>query len=180
MHRPIDVRALAQRLSEKFGAAVRASNPEALDPWIEVAAEALPEIGLFLRDEPDLAFNMLHCITGVDYFEPDAKKAAKAPWQAHVEVLYHLSSLTHRHRLMLKIVLPRWKDDRQGEPPEAPSVSHIWRTAEWHEREVFDLSGVCFIGHPDPRRILLPEDWVGYPLRKDYQAPDAYHGIRGR
>ena len=151
---------------------------EAIDPWIEVSAEGLPEIARFLRKREELDFDMLHCITAVDYFEPDEKKAAKVDWQPHLELLYHLSSLGRRHRLVLKVTLPRWKDDRPGELPEAPSVCDVWRTADWHEREVFDLSGVRFLGHPDPRRILCPEDWVGHPLRKDYQMPTEYHGIQ--
>ncbi|MCY2994132.1 MAG: NADH-quinone oxidoreductase subunit C [Planctomycetota bacterium] len=81
---------------------------------------------------------------------------------------------------MLKIKLPRWQDDQPGHPPEVPSVSDIWKTALWHEREVYDLMGVRFQGHPDLRRILCPEDWVGYPLRKDYEMPVEYHGIRNR
>ena len=131
-----------------------------------------------LRDEPDLRFNMLHCISGVDYFEPDPKKAAKVDWEPHIELLYHLSSLEHKHRLVLKVSLPRWRDDVEGRIPEAPTVSHVWSTANWHEREVYDLSGIHFKGHPDPQRILLPDDWEGHPLRKDYQQPTEYQGIR--
>ena len=81
---------------------------------------------------------------------------------------------------MLKTQLPRWQGDVAGQLPDLPSVVGVWRTADWHEREVYDLSGVNFTGHPDLRRILCPEDWEGYPLRKDYQMPLEYHGIRGR
>ncbi len=150
---------------------------EAIDPWIEVGGEGLPEIARFLRDQDELAFDVLHCVTAVDYFEPDEKKAAKVQWQPHLELIYHLSSTKRRHRLVLKVKLPRWKGDRPGELPEVPSVSGVWSTADWHEREVFDLMGVRFPGHPDPRRILCPEDWEGHPLRKDYQMPAEYHGI---
>lgn len=151
---------------------------EAIDPWIEVGGEGLPEIARFLRDQDELAFDVLHCVTAVDYFEPDEKKAAKVEWQPHLELIYHLSSTKRRHRLVLKVKLPRWKGDRPGELPEVPSVSGVWSTADWHEREVFDLMGVRFLGHPDPRRILCPEDWEGHPLRKDYQMPTEYHGIQ--
>ena len=69
---------------------------------------------------------------------------------------------------------------KQGELPEVPSLNSLWRTADWHEREVYDLGGVWFTGHPDLTRILLADDWVGHPLRKDYEFPLEYHGIRGR
>ncbi len=81
---------------------------------------------------------------------------------------------------MVKVILPRWKDNKAGELPEVASVTELWDTADWHEREVYDLSGINFIGHPDLRRILLSEDWEGHPLRKDYEFPLEYHGIRGR
>jgi NADH-quinone oxidoreductase subunit C len=97
-----------------------------------------------------------------------------------VEVVYHLYSMQHKHSLVLKVILPRWKGDQPGELPEVPSVASLWSTADWHEREVYDLSGVYFTGHPNLRRILCPEDWVGHPLRKDYEMPLEYHGIRGR
>ena len=86
----------------------------------------------------------------------------------------------HRHRLVVKVTLPRWQDGVEGRLPEVETVSHLWRTAEWHEREVYDLSGVRFLGNPDLRRILCPEDWDGHPLRKDYKVSAAYHGIRAR
>jgi NADH-quinone oxidoreductase subunit C len=88
--------------------------------------------------------------------------------------------MTHKHSLVLKVKLPRWKNDVPGELPEVPSVAHIWATADWHEREVYDLSGIHFSGHSNLRRILCPEDWEGHPLRKDYAMPLEYHGIRGR
>ena len=138
----------------------------------------LIDVCRFLRDEADLRFNMLHCLSAVDYFEPDEKKAAKVDWEPHLELLYHLSSMVHRHRLVLKVSLPRWRDDVEGQLPEAPSVSGLWSTADWHEREVYDLSGVRFVGHPDLQRILLPRDWEGHPLRRDYKQPTEYHGIR--
>ena len=78
------------------------------------------------------------------------------------------------------MILPRWKDNTVGSLPEVPSVCGVWRTADWQEREVYDLLGVVFVGHPDPRRILLADDWIGHPLRKDYEFPLEYHGIRCR
>jgi len=169
---------IVQRLRSRFGDQVTRSPPEAIDPWIEVPAQLLPNVARFLRDEPDLHFNLLNCITGVDYEATDPKR--KIEGRARVELIYHLTSLTHRHRLVLKVVLPRWQGDVAGQLPEVPSLSGIWSTANWHEREEFDLVGVRFVGHPDLRRILCPDDWEGHPLRKDYPMPLEYHGIRGR
>jgi len=171
---------ILSRLQERFGGAITGSNLENVDPWIEISPDALFEVCRYLRDDPELRFDFLNCISAVDYLQTDPKKAEKTTWQPHVEVLYHLSSLVHKHRLTLKVMLPRWKDGAQGQLPEVPSVSGLWRTAEWHEREVYDLGGVRFTGHPDLRRILCPEDWIGHPLRKDYQAPAEYHGIKAR
>jgi len=156
-----------QQLSARFGPAILRAEPQAIDPWIELAGGELTEICRFLRDEPALQFNML-------------KKAAAVAWQPHLEVLYHLSSLVRKHRLVLMVSLPRWQDDVPGRLPELPSVASVWKTADWHEREVFDLMGVQFVGHPDLTRILLPEDWLGHPLRKDYRPPHDYHGIARR
>jgi NADH-quinone oxidoreductase subunit C len=169
-----------ERLKGRFGDKITGANLAAIDPWVEVAPAGLSELCPYLRDEKDLRFDMLNCVSGVDYLEPDAKKAAKLDWQPHLEVVYHLSSVPNKTSLVLKVMLPRWKGDQPGELPEVPSVAGVWSTADWHEREVFDLIGVRFTGHPDLRRILCPEDWVGYPLRKDYEMPLEYHGIRGR
>ena len=167
-------------LESKFGDRIRSKKLDAIDPFAVVEAADVPEVVRFLRDDPRLKFDMLNCISGVDYLEPDPKKAPKAGFEPHLEVVYHLSSFTHRHRFVLKIVLPRWKDGKPGNLPEVPSVTGLWAAADWHEREVYDLTGVWFTDHPDLRRILLAEDWVGYPLRKDYEFPLEYHGIRGR
>jgi NADH-quinone oxidoreductase subunit C len=170
---------ILDQLKQRFGDGIASSDLEALDPWIEVAPASLVEVCRFLRDGEGMEFNLLNCVSAVDYFEPDPKKAKKAKWQPHLEVLYHLSSTTKKHMLVLMVQLPRWKEEVEGQLPELPSVSGVWNTANWHEREVFDLMGVSFSGHPELHRILCPEDWVGHPLRKDYQMPLEYHGIRG-
>ncbi len=176
----MDTSAILDRLNERCSDRIAGSNLEAIDPWIEVSAEGLLEVVRFLRDDAQLRMNMLHCVSGIDYFEPNEKKAAKVDWDPHIEVVYHLSSMVHRHRLVVKVMLPRWKDDVVGRLPEVPSMTGLFNTAEWHEREVHDLCGIRFLDHPDPRRILCPEDWVGHPLRKDYEAPDEYHGIKAK
>jgi len=117
-----------------------------------VEPAVLRDICLFLRDHPDYQMDYLCFIAGVDYL-------------THLEVVYHLGSLTKQvghHRVVLKVRLER-------EEPRVPTVSDLWPTANWHERECYDLLGVVFEGHPDLRRILLPEVWEGYPLRKDYE-----------
>ena len=160
--------------------AVVGSQLDAIDPWIEIAPSRIAEVCHWLKSKGEPRFDSLQCITAVDWFEPDAKKAAKVSWQPHLEMVYHLWSTSARASLVLKSKLPRWSGDIPGHLPEIPSVASVWRTADWHEREVYDLSGVWFTGHPDLRRILCPEDWVGHPLRKDYEMPLEYHGIRGR
>ena len=133
-----------------------------------------------LAGDSAIKLDMLNCITAVDYLHTDPKKAAKADFDPHMQVVYHLSSIEHKHTLVLKVKVDRWKNGDEGSLPEVPSVAGIWRTADWHEREVYDLSGVLFTDHPNMKRILCPDDWVGYPLRKDYEMPLEYHGIRGR
>jgi len=160
-------------LKQQFGEAVSVAEPTI----VEVAA--LVAVCQFLRD--DLRFDFLNGVCGVDYLETDAKKVAKAGFEPHLEVVYHLSSFAFPgRRFTMKVMLPRWKDAIVGELPEVPTVSHLWRTADWHERETFDLVGIRFLNHPDPRRILLADDWVGHPLRKDYEYPLEYHDIRCR
>jgi NADH-quinone oxidoreductase subunit C len=167
-------------LEEHFGPTITGKKLDAIDPWVTIEPAHLVEVAAFLRDEPRLQFDILNCISGVDYLETETKKVAKAGFEPHLEVVYHLSSFAHKHRFVVKVMLPRWKDNKAGELPEVPSVAAIWRTADWHERETYDLCGILFTGHPDLRRILLSEDWEGYPLRKDYEFPLEYHGVRCR
>ena len=172
--------AILDVLKQRFGDKIKSSKLDGPDPFVVIDPADLLEVCRFLRDDPRLGFAFLNCISGVDYLELDPKKAPKAGFEPHLEVVYHLSSLTHGHRFVVKLVLPRWKDDKPGALPEVPSVASLWATADWHEREVYDLCGVWFPGHPELTRILLSDDWVGHPLRKDYEFPLEYHGIRGR
>lgn len=125
------------------------------DEWVEarVAPDELPTVARFLRDDARLQFNFLSSIAAVDYVEKG------------FEVVYHLLSLPEGRRKLILKVTPAGDRDN----PEVPTVTDIWPTANWHEREAWDLMGIRFTGHPDLRRILLREDWVGHPLRKDYQ-----------
>ncbi|MSU77904.1 MAG: NADH-quinone oxidoreductase subunit C [Gemmataceae bacterium] len=159
---------------------IKSTKADAIDPFVFVEPGDLVAVATVLRDHAKLKFEMLNCISGVDYLELDPKKIAKAGFEPHVEVVYHFSSFTHKHRFVVKVSLPRWKDNKPGELPEVPTLSPLFPAADWHEREAFDLVGVNFVGHPDLCRILLADDWVGHPLRKDYEFPLEYHGIRGR
>lgn len=136
---------ILEQLKQTFGDAL--SEPEVKEAEVRLTTgpERAWEICRTLRD---LGFEYLNCLSGVD-------------WVTHIEVVYDLSSLRHPNKIHLRVKLSR-------ERPEVRTVSDLWRAADWHERECYDLFGVRFDGHPDHRRILLPEDWVGYPLRKDY------------
>ncbi len=124
-------------------------------PQFVVPADMLRETALILRDDPEFSFDYLFCLTGVDW-----------PAEGYLEVVYHLESTRHNHQLVLRA---RTADRAEG--ALLPTVSDIWPTAEPHEREAYDLLGIVFEGHPDLRRLLLTDDWVGYPLRKDYEDP---------
>jgi len=136
------------------------------DPYLLIPVERLRQLAVFLKEEPALGFNTLTSISGVHQMEEIEK----------IEVVYHLFSYRHRHRLTLKVQLER---------PlilfhyylRVDTVSDIWPAGGWLEREVYDMLGVYFRGHRDFRRLLLPTDWPGYPLLKDYQESDAYRGI---
>jgi NADH-quinone oxidoreductase subunit C len=139
---------LAGRLGERFPEVLGARG----EVTVTVAAEELLEALSYLRDQDDLAFAFLSDVTCSDWPSLDPRY-----WLA-----YHLLSMRHRHRVRVKVGLPPDPD-----PPTAPSVTPMFPTANWLEREVFDFFGVVFQGHPDLRRIEMPEDWVGHPLRKD-------------
>ncbi|MCA8999368.1 MAG: NADH-quinone oxidoreductase subunit C [Planctomycetaceae bacterium] len=168
-------------LLKEFGEdVVTGANFEAKDAWIEIAPASIATVAEFLKADPQLRFDSLNDLSGVDYLEPDEKLAKKFPYEPHVAVVYHLYSFINRHRITIKVKLPRWKDDVEGRLPEVPTVSHVWAIADWHEREAYDLVGIYFVGHPNLVRILCVEDWEGHPLRKDYQLPLEYHGVRGK
>lgn len=128
---------------------------------IQVFPEDLVSVMDTLFRNPTTYFDMLSCVTGVD----------NGVQAATMEVVYNLYSIPFHHHLMIIVVLPR-------EKPEVDSVSHIWKTANWQEREIFDMYGINFKNHPDLRRILMPADWEGYPLRKDYKHQEYYRDIK--
>jgi NADH-quinone oxidoreductase subunit C len=121
--------------------------------WINVIIDpgSLLHTAFLLRNDKDLDMDFLFCLTCID-------------WKTHFTMVWHFSSTRYRHNLVVKANIDR-------EQPEVESLSHIWRTSEFHEREVFDLFGVRFLNHPDLRRLFLTDEWNGYPLRKDFEDP---------
>jgi NADH-quinone oxidoreductase subunit C len=152
---------LVSKLQEKFGAEnIKSVTDQAGDPYAFVPADKIVEISTFLRDTPQLHFDCLSNLTGVDA-PPD-----------NLDVVYHYFSYDgdKRHTLVLKVRVPK-------SAPKVPTIYQVYPTAEWQEREAYDLVGVEFTGHPDLRRIMLPDDWIGHPLRKDYKEEEDYRGI---
>lgn len=173
---------IATALQNDFGPeTITATKLDTLDPYVVVAPERIADVCRALRDDSRFKFEIINDITGTDWLETDAKKAAKAGFEPHLEVVYHISSFSYPgRRFTLKVILPRSRPDLPDSLPELPTVSTVWRGADWQEREIFDLLGIRFLGHPDLRRILMSDDWVGHPLRKDYEFPLDYHDIRCR
>lgn len=153
-------------LRQHFGPDIILEQEErATPPAILIPTHQLAEVCQMLHEHEKTYFDYLACLTALD----------NGPEASTLEVVYNLYSIPHHLQLMLKVRVAR---NQPGEPlPEVPSVSHIWQGANWHEREAYDLMGISFTNHPDLRRILLPADWEGYPLRKDYETPQQYHGI---
>lgn len=169
---------IATRLESKFGPMITAKNLEAMNPTVEIDRSVIAQAALFCRDDASLALDYLRDLTVVDWLIPDEKKAKKLNVEPHLQVIYQLFSFKHKHDVTLKVKLERWKNGATNVLPEIASVAHVWKVAEWHEREAYDLMGVRFTGHPRLTRILCAEDWVGHPLRKDYEFPLEYHGVR--
>ncbi len=146
-----------EKIRAKFPDAVEAVVEGPGDPYCVLRKDGVLTVCRHLRGETDTRFDLCVSVCGVD----DGKDL----W-----VVWHLYSTRWERRAVFKLRVDR---DR----PEAPSVASVWKGADWHEREAYDLYGIRFEGHPDLRRILLPEDWRGHPLRKDYEFPDEYQGI---
>lgn len=149
---------IANQLQERFGEAVT-PHLEARHPRVHTTAEHWRALAEHLAQDEALAFDFLLCLTGLDYAADD-----------QFCVALDLRSMRHRHEFAVKVYVDR-------DEPRVPSVMDLWPAANWHEREAYDLFGIVFEGHSDLRRILLPEDWDGHPLRKDYVFPREYHGI---
>ncbi len=142
----------ASIIRTRFASTVAAIQEALGEVTVIVKREGLIELMTYLRDDPKLKFNCLSDLSGVDLGEFAEPRFA---------IAYHLYSLTHNHRLRVKVFVG--EDDAH-----LPTVSTVWRSADWHEREVYDMYGVEFTNHPDLRRILMPADYEGHPLRKDF------------
>ena len=157
----MDAAAIHEKLKQEFGERILSFEAQALQPWAVVASGAIAEVAAFCKTNAHLAFDNLLCLSAADYPKQDPPR---------FEIVYHLFSYERRHSFVLKVHTPR--DDAR-----VPSVETVWGVANWHEREAYDLFGLVFEGHSDLRRILLPDDWTGHPLRKDWQDPDFYNGM---
>jgi len=144
-------------IKKRFGESVGEFDAKAIDPCVTVNTGSLLDLARFLAAEEELAFDSLMCLSAVDYPET-------------LLLVYSLHSMKNFHKFTVKVEVPK-------DSPVVPSVESIWKTANWHEREAFDLFGVEFQDHPDLSRILMPDDWEGHPLRKDYVTPDEYRGM---
>jgi NADH-quinone oxidoreductase subunit C len=154
-------------LTNKFGESVITGEERTgMQPALLIDPDRIAEVCLELRDNPKTYFDFLSCLTGIDYGIDSGRFG----------VVYNLSSIPYHLQLTLKV--SKENNRNEEELPSFPSVTSVYRTADWHEREAFDLVGIFFEGHPDLRRILLPDDWEGYPLRKDYKTAEYYKGIK--
>ena len=149
---------LAEKLNAHFVGAVQEVAEAHGEMTMVVSREQIVDVCRYLKDDPDLRYNLLMDMAGVDYLGRDPR----------FEVVYHLYSIPHNSRLRLKVRVPE-------SDLVVPSVTSVWSTANWHEREAFDMLGICFADHPDLRRIYMPDDYPAYPLRKDFPilGPDA-------
>lgn len=152
---------ITEQIKSQNGEIIIEENHESSPKSITIHVKDMISCFQLLYANDQLFFDMLSCITGVD----NGKEANT------MEVIYNFYSIPFDHHLMVKVNLERGK-------PEIPSVAHIWKTANWLERETYDMFGINFTNHPDLRRILLPADWQGHPLLKDYEEQETYRGIR--
>ncbi|HEY9000222.1 MAG TPA: NADH-quinone oxidoreductase subunit C [Mucilaginibacter sp.] len=154
-------------LIQKFGESVIVGEETTgLQPALLIDPDRIADVCLELRDNPKTYFDFLSCLSGVDYGIEASRFG----------VVYHLASIPYQTQLTLKVSKENNRD--LDNLPTFPSISSVYHSADWHEREAFDMEGIFFEGHPDLRRILMPDDWEGYPLRKDYKNAEYYKGIK--
>ncbi len=179
---------LLAAVKDRFPNAVSASHTYRGDASLVLKRESLAEVARFLKEDPALQMNLLVDVTAVDYsvfgkqaapaffsssgvaVRPSAQIPDEEPWpgppdRARFTVVYHFFSTTHKHRLRLVVPV---EEDSAGKTEEVDSLTELWLGANWLEREVWDMFGIVFRGHPDLKRILMYEEFEGHPLRKDY------------
>jgi NADH-quinone oxidoreductase subunit C len=183
----MEPKAIFDLLVEHLGEDAAEWRENELEPYACVSVARIADACTFLRDDPRLEFDQLMCLSGIDWDGLDEKGKGKSVAilgytedgkpeesdrvaEGDFGVAYHLYSHSQRHKFALRV---RVKRDLAA----VPTVSGVWPTAAWHEREAWDLVGIRFTDHPDPRRMLLPEDWEGHPLRKDYRMPDQWSEV---
>jgi NADH-quinone oxidoreductase subunit C len=154
-------------LIQKFGESVIVGEETTgLQPALLIDPDRIADVCRELRDNPKTYFDFLSCLSGVDYGVEVNRFG----------VVYHLASIPYQTQLTLKVNKENNRDLENL--PSFPSITSVYHSADWHEREAFDMEGIFFEGHPDLRRILMPDDWEGYPLRKDYKNAEFYKGIK--
>jgi NADH-quinone oxidoreductase subunit C len=155
-------------LTNKFGDEVIVGEETGgLQPALLIAPDRIADVCRELRDNPNTYFDFLSCLSGVDYGVEAGRFG----------VVYHLASIPYQTQLTLKV--SKENDRNEDELSSFPSVTSVYGAANWHEREAYEMVGIYFEGHPDLRKLLLPDDWEGYPLRKDYTTVDKYYkGIK--
>ena len=154
-------------LTQKFGESVIVGEETTgLQPALLIDPDRIADVCLELRDNPKTYFDFLSCLSGVDYGIEAGRFG----------VVYHLASIPYQTQLTLKVSKENNRD--LNNLPSFQSIASVYHSADWHEREAFDMEGIFFEGHPDLRRILMPDDWEGYPLRKDYKNAEYYKGIK--
>lgn len=162
-------------LKEKFGDAILEMDSDLpTEPIINANPLEINKILEFLRDGKEFQFDSLMNLSCVD--DNNAEKVTNEDGTVTVKggtlsIFYHLDSMNLKHKITLKVSTDR-------DAAEVESVTGVWHSANWHEREAYDMFGVKFLNHPDLRRILMPDDWDGYPLRKDYENPEFYEGMK--
>ena len=182
----MEQKAIYELLAQKLGPEALSFHDEGIEPYAEVTPGRIHAAAQFLRDDERLAFKQLMCLTGIDwdgydesgkgksvailgYTDEGRAETSDRVAEGDFGVVYSLYSHQHGHKFTMRVRVPRTL-------AEVPTVSDVWATANWHEREVWDLVGIRFTGHPNLCRMLMEDHWVGHPLRKDYEMPEEWDG----